>query len=99
MIGIFSIVITCVSELTNGFNMGIQTTMISTLGFIVGLALSFRTSTAYNNWLNARSQFDRLTSATRNLARIVWIHGPDDGGTADLLAKKSVLSEFVKMYR
>ncbi|KAJ8602751.1 hypothetical protein MRB53_042378 [Persea americana] len=89
IIGIFSFAITCISELGHSVNLGIQTTMISTLGFIVGLSLSFRTTTAYANWKEARQQFDKLSSLTRNLARIIWIHAPDDGSTTDLLDKKS----------
>lgn len=85
--------ITCISELGHKVNFGIQTTMISTLGFIVGLALSFRTSTAYANWKEGRSQWDRLAALSRNLARIIWIHGPDDNSTIDLLRKKSALSK------
>ena len=93
IIGIFSCGITCLSELGgHRVNLGIQTTMISTLGFIVGLALSFRTSTAYANWKEARTQWDRVTTIARNLSRIIWIHGPDDGTTDDLLRKKSAIS-------
>lgn len=43
LIAIFSSTITCISELSNT-NLGIQPTVITTLGFVVGLALSLYVS-------------------------------------------------------
>ena len=91
IMALFSTAITCISELTS-LNLGIQSTMISTLGFVVGLSLSFRTSSAYANWKEGRQAWEKLFSVSRNLSRLIWIHANDNGSTEDLLRKKSAMS-------
>ncbi|ORY82636.1 Bestrophin, RFP-TM, chloride channel-domain-containing protein [Protomyces lactucae-debilis] len=66
--------------------------MITTLGFVVGLALSFRTTTAYGNWKEARTAWDKLNALSRNLARIFWVHCKTDGSTADVLRRKTAVN-------
>ena len=76
---------------------------MTVLGFVVGLALSFRSSTAYERYAEGRKfcslcqsgltknrYWAQATLATRNLARLIWIHAKerdDDLGKQDLLAK------------
>lgn len=70
--------------------MDVSTILLTVLGFVVGLALSFRSSTAYerlvisNSYLNSPSNLDRysdgrkawatLSVQSRNMARYIWIH-------------------------
>jgi ion channel-forming bestrophin family protein len=64
--------------------------LLTVLGFVVGLALSFRSSTAYERYAEGRKYWAQMVLATRNLSRIVWIHAkerPGQDGKKDLLAK------------
>ncbi|BFZ54023.1 hypothetical protein PYCC9005_001054 [Savitreella phatthalungensis] len=75
------------------FQLSISPILISTLGFIVSLSLSFRTTTAYQRWWEARVLWDRLTSTSRNLARLIWVCLPEkEGSSRDVLMKKSAIN-------
>lgn len=70
---------------------------MTVLGIVVGLALSFRSSTAYERYNDGRKYWSQLTLASQNLARLIWIHADerhDDSavGKQDLLAKISCLN-------
>ena len=70
--------------------MGISSTLLTVLGFVVGLALSFRSSTAYERYAEGRKYWAQLTLTARNLSRVFWIHAKErdgDLGKQDLLAK------------
>ncbi|CCG82203.1 Putative uncharacterized protein [Taphrina deformans PYCC 5710] len=75
-IGAFTTLTCCIEELTR-VRLSISPILISTMGFIVGLTLSFRTTTAYQRWWEARTAWDRLFSTSRNLARLIWISVPE----------------------
>lgn len=59
------------------------------MGFVVGLSLSFRSSTAYERYNDGRKYWAQLNQITQNLARLVWIHADERpaNATEDLLAK------------
>lgn len=59
------------------------------MGFVVGLSLSFRSSTAYERYNDGRKYWAQLNQVTQNLARLVWIHADErkEVATEDLLAK------------
>ena len=71
--------------------LSISPVLISTLGFVVSLSLSFRTTTAYARWWESRTLWDRLTSTSRNLARLIWICLPEST-TRDVLLKRSAIN-------
>lgn len=65
------------------------------LGFVVGLALSFRSSTAYERYNDGRKYWAQLTLASQNLARLIWVHADEregDMGKQDLLAKLTFIN-------
>lgn len=68
------------------------------LGFVVGLALSFRSSTAYERYNEGRKYWAQLTLVSQNLARLIWIHVDERHakdvviGKNDLLGKISCLN-------
>lgn len=66
--------------------------MITTLGFIVGLALSFRTSSAWTSWREGRIAWEKLTTSARYLSSLVWIHAPTDGSAREMLRKKTAIN-------
>jgi putative membrane protein len=69
---------------------GIQPVLLTVLGFVVGLGLSFRSSTAYERYAEGRKYWTQLALASQNLARVIWIHGIEREGEQskqDLLTK------------
>jgi len=87
-------------------DLSVSTTLISVLGFIVSLSVSFRMSTAYERYIEGRKGWDTLKTAIRNIGRIIWLHvthgdvllidiqvphGKGNEGR-DILAKKSALN-------
>ncbi|KAF2662066.1 UPF0187-domain-containing protein [Lophiostoma macrostomum CBS 122681] len=86
------------SDLEDYFVMGINQLLLTVLGFVVGLALSFRSSTAYERYAEGRKYWAQLTLASQNLARLIWIHVDErDGDEAknDLLGKITCLNLIV----
>ena len=78
--------------------MGINSVLLTVLGFVVGLALSFRSSTAYERYNDGRKYWAQLTLVSQSLARLIWVHADEregDIGNVDLLAKISCLNLIV----
>lgn len=75
--------------------MGIQSTLLTVLGFVVGLALSFRSSTAYERYNEGRKYWSQLAFVSQNLARLIWIHADERHNNTDdiLLGKKDLLAK------
>ncbi|KAF2195971.1 UPF0187-domain-containing protein [Delitschia confertaspora ATCC 74209] len=87
-VGGWSTAITCISKFVH--NLGINQLLLTVLGFVVGLALSFRSSTAYERYNEGRKYWAQLTLASENLARLIWVHADEREGELakqDLLAK------------
>jgi putative membrane protein len=77
---------------------GINQLLLTVLGFVVGLALSFRSSTAYERYGEGRKYWAQLTLASQNLARLIWIYADEREGEfnkKDLLAKISCMNLIV----
>ncbi|KAK3215892.1 hypothetical protein GRF29_8g1404092 [Pseudopithomyces chartarum] len=90
--------ITCISKYV--FNLGINQLLLTVLGFVVGLALSFRSSTAYERYNEGRKYWSQLTFVSQHLARLIWVHADERHadpivGKQDLLAKISALNLIV----
>jgi ion channel-forming bestrophin family protein len=66
-----------------------DTILITVLGFLVGIAISFRNTTAYERYNDGRKYWAQLHLASTNLARIVWVHCKEREAFSkdDLLAK------------
>lgn len=86
------------SSLTVLPQVGINQLLLTVLGFVVGLALSFRSSTAYERYNEGRKYWAQLTLASQSLARLIWVHvderhvQDETVGKQDLLAKISCLN-------
>jgi putative membrane protein len=88
VVALWSTLITLISEFV--FPLKISSLLLTILGFVVGMAISFRTSTAYERYAEGRKYWSQLLFAGQNLARTIWIHAAErDGevGKEDLLAK------------
>ncbi|POS87589.1 hypothetical protein EPUL_002524, partial [Erysiphe pulchra] len=74
--------------------------LLTVLGLVVGLSLSFRSSTAYERYSEGRRAWATLLMQSRTLARIIWVHVPDkrvtenepEGSRSDLLTKISAIN-------
>ncbi|KAF2276578.1 UPF0187-domain-containing protein [Westerdykella ornata] len=95
-VGGWSAMITCISKFVH--DLGINQLLLTVLGFVVGLALSFRSSTAYERYNEGRKYWAQLTFVSQNLARLIWIHADERHdkdaalGKNDLLGKISCLN-------
>lgn len=68
---------------------------MTVLGFVVGLALSFRSTTAYERYSDGRKAWATLSVQSRNLARLIWVHcdeRPGENAKDDLLAKVTAIN-------
>jgi len=48
--------------------------VLTVLGLTVSLALSFRSSTAYERYNEGRKYWQSLVQATQALGRVFWVH-------------------------
>ncbi|KAL2019010.1 hypothetical protein VTK56DRAFT_10175 [Thermocarpiscus australiensis] len=54
--------------------LGTSNILLTVLGFVVGLGLSFRSSTAYERYAEGRRYWAQLILASQNLGRVYWVH-------------------------
>lgn len=92
IVALWSTAITLICELVRPLK--VSNLLLTVLGFVVGLAISFRTSTAYERYTEGRKYWSQLLLVSQNLARTIWIHTAEregELGKEDLLAKLYVL--------
>lgn len=88
MVGCWATIIVCISHF--GHPLGVSTVLLTVMGFVVGLGLSFRSSTAYERYGEGRRYWQQLMTATQALGRVFWIHAKEREGELrekDILAK------------
>jgi len=93
VVTVWSTAITCVSQFV--YPLVVSNLLLTVLGFVVGLAISFRTSSAYERYTEGRKYWTQLITVSHNLARTIWIHAHEregDLGKEDLLNKLSALN-------
>ncbi|KAF3406700.1 UPF0187 protein [Talaromyces pinophilus] len=69
--------------------------LLTVLGFVVGLALSFRSTTAYERYADGRKYWASVIQTSRNMARTIWVHvkeRPGEEGKQDVLGKITALN-------
>ena len=95
-VAIWSTIITCISQFW--YQLVVSNLLLTVLGFVVGLGISFRTSSAYERYIEGRKYWAQLIQTSRDLARHIWIHAEErhdkspELGKADLLAKLTALN-------
>ncbi|CAO2649923.1 Nn.00g012150.m01.CDS01 [Neocucurbitaria sp. VM-36] len=87
----WSTMITCISKFVH--DLGINQLLLTVLGFVVGLALSFRSSTAYERYNEGRKYWAQLTLVSQNLARLIWIHVDERHGKDAIIGKQDLLGK------
>src|SRR6201998_2315573 len=63
LIGAWSTMITCISKFV--FELSVNSVLLTVLGFVVGLAISFRSSTAYERYTEGRKYWAQLLLTSR----------------------------------
>ncbi|KAI0168909.1 UPF0187-domain-containing protein [Hypoxylon sp. FL1284] len=86
--------ITAISMKVPGVNLGISSILLTVTGFVVGLGLSFRSSTAYERYAEGRKCWSQLITTSQTLGRCIWLHAIDREGSAkqDMLAKLTAMN-------
>ncbi|KAI1847504.1 hypothetical protein JX265_000754 [Neoarthrinium moseri] len=78
-------------------NLAIQSILLTVTGFVVGLGLSFRSSTAYERYAEGRRFWGQLTLTCQSLGRVFWIHVNErpEAPKQDMLSKLTVMNLLV----
>jgi predicted membrane chloride channel (bestrophin family) len=88
IVTLWSTLITCLCDFV--YELKVSSLLLTVLGFVVGMAISFRTSSAYERYTEGRRYWSQLILVGQNLGRTIWIHTNErDGqqGKEDLLQK------------
>ncbi|KAI5818836.1 Bestrophin, RFP-TM, chloride channel-domain-containing protein [Pyronema omphalodes] len=75
--------------------LAVDSVLLTVLGFVVALALSFRSTTAYERYNEGRKYWALLTLHGRQLAHLIWIHRKEREGPLekeDILGKLSAIN-------
>ncbi|KAL1744583.1 Bestrophin, RFP-TM, chloride channel-domain-containing protein [Schizophyllum fasciatum] len=83
--------VTCVSKFTTK-DLGVNNSLLTVLGTVLGLVISFRTSTAYERYQDGRKMWTNITIASRN----IWIHVPNDRPDKDGEPGQSALRSVIE---
>lgn len=96
-VGAWATAITVISEETR-ITLAVNSVLLTITGFVVGMGLSFRSSTAYERYQEGRKYWTALITSSQILGRIFWIHAKDRPGQdprASILAKLSAMNLLV----
>ncbi|OJI99030.1 hypothetical protein ASPVEDRAFT_496712 [Aspergillus versicolor CBS 583.65] len=78
------------------YDISVDNILLTVLGFVVGLSLSFRSSTAYERWADGRKYWSLLIQTSRNLSRTIWVNTSEredeEEGKEDLLRKLTAIN-------
>ncbi|KAJ3478799.1 hypothetical protein NLI96_g9513 [Meripilus lineatus] len=87
--------VSLVSKMTDT-HLGISNQMLTVLGTVLGLVISFRTSTAYERFSEGRRLWTTITIASRNLAQVIWVHVPTNRPAKGNVAAPSTLHVMIE---
>ncbi|KAI0634951.1 UPF0187-domain-containing protein [Trametes polyzona] len=82
--------VTLVSEMTS-HKLSFSSAMLTVLGTVLGLVISFRTSSAYERYMDGRRLWTTIAIASRNLALLIWVHVPFERVDKKTGEQKSIL--------
>ena len=94
-VGCWATAITLIDHFVH--SLGIESVLLTVTGFVVGLALSFRSSTAYERYTEGRKYWSQLLLTSRNMARIIWIHAQERHEEDAELGKRDVLEKLAAL--
>lgn len=71
-----SIAVVFADKMKAGLDLGIAPTMLTVLGTVLGFCISYRTSSAYERYIEGRKLWQQVQVATRAASRLIWFHVP-----------------------
>lgn len=88
-VAMWSTWITATTMLLDTIDLSVGSVLLTVTGFVVGLGLSFRSSTAYERYAEGRRYWGQLTLTCQQLGRTFWVHVNErpEYQKQDLLAK------------
>ncbi|KAF7291210.1 hypothetical protein MIND_01264400 [Mycena indigotica] len=92
--------VACVTKLTS-HHLGISNVLLSVLGTVLGLVISFRTSSAYERYQEGRKMWTNIAIASRNIGQIIWVHVPHerkDMSTVESVVEKKSMMNLVQAF-
>ncbi|PSN74901.1 UPF0187-domain-containing protein [Corynespora cassiicola Philippines] len=95
-IALWASAVTCFSEKVHSIT--VHPIITTVLGIVVGLAINFRTSTAYERYMEGRRLWSFLAATSENLARVIWVHTEERKGKhskSDLVGKITGLNMII----
>ncbi|KAI2610402.1 UPF0187-domain-containing protein [Hypoxylon fragiforme] len=97
VVAAWATLITVISMKVPNVNLGISSILLTITGFVVGLGLSFRSSTAYERYAEGRKFWGQLIFASQGLGRVFWLHAVEREGSRkeDLLGKLTAMNLLV----
>ncbi|KAJ9602562.1 hypothetical protein H2200_013105 [Cladophialophora chaetospira] len=87
--------ITCISKFVHPLTF--DSVLLTITGFVVSLALSFRSQTAYERYSDGRKYWAQLMVTGRSLARIIWIHTKERTAEGEAQTKADVLAKLTAL--
>ncbi|KAK6840148.1 hypothetical protein PG987_006014 [Apiospora arundinis] len=95
IVGAWSSLLCCFTLLkwVPGFDLGIDSVLLTVTGFVVASALSLRSSTAYERYAEGRRYWGQLTLNCQTLGRVIWLHVRNRPGEE----KESLLEKLTAM--
>jgi len=94
----FSLIATMVSLVSEKtkHSLAIPNGLLTVLGTVLGLVISFRTSSAYERYQDGRKMWTNISVTSRNLAQLIWIHVPFDRTTKDSQGKMTTAQSVIE---
>ncbi|KAF2760905.1 UPF0187-domain-containing protein [Pseudovirgaria hyperparasitica] len=94
-VGVWAAAVTCICFYR--VDISCDSLLLTVLGFVVGLGLSFRSSSAYERYTEGRRCWSDLRLASQNMSRLIWLHVGEDAenienGKKHLLEKLTALN-------
>lgn len=87
--------VSLVSEMTS-HQLSVNNGLLGVLGTVLGLVISFRTSSAYERYQEGRKMWTAIQVVSRNLAQLIWIHVPDDRSDKEKLKHTTILQNIIE---
>ena len=86
---------TCISKFVK--ELVFDSVLLTITGFVVSLALSFRSTTAYERYSEGRKYWAQLLVTGRTLARIIWVHTKERSAEGEEQTKADVLAKLTAL--
>ncbi|PPR03645.1 hypothetical protein CVT24_007759 [Panaeolus cyanescens] len=78
---VVSAVVTVISA-KSPISLGVSNQLLTVLGVILGLVITFRTTSAYEKYQDGRQMWTDIMMAGKHLAQLIWIHVPVERSTS-----------------